>query len=89
MTTSRETEQLDHPAIRKIIDDASQLSTADRMTLLKGLIPGVVRDISPAAWNAFATELRLKGDRFYDADQHPGHGKADRTVIGERELENR
>ena len=89
MTTSRETEQLDHEAIRTLVDQAAALSLADRMTLLKGLIPGVVREISPEDWQAFALELRLKGERFFEAERQPGQGRANRQVIGERELEGR
>jgi hypothetical protein len=89
MTTSRETEQLDHEAIRKLVDQADALPLPDRMTLLKGLIPGIVREMSPADWEAFALELRLKGDRFFEAERQPGQGRANRQVIGERDLEGR
>lgn len=61
----------------------------DRMTLLKGLIPGVVREMAAADWEAFALELRLKGDRFYEAERQPGQGRATRQVIGERDFEGR
>jgi hypothetical protein len=89
MTTSRETEQLDHGAIRALVDQADALSLPDRMTLLKGLIPGIVRDMSPEDWQAFAMELRLKGERFFEAERQPGQGRATRQVIGERDLEGR
>jgi hypothetical protein len=89
MTTSRETENLDHPALRKLVEGADRLSAADRLTLLKGLIPGIARELSPADFEAFIGELRLKGDRFYDATGHPGTGRANRTVIGERDFEGR
>jgi hypothetical protein len=89
MTTSRETDQLDHDAIRALIDQANTMPLADRMTLLKGLIPGIAREMSPADWDAFSMEVRLKGDRFHEAEAHPGKGRATRMVIGERELEGR
>ena len=89
MTTSRETEHLDYEAIRALVDRADALSLADRMTLLKGLVPGVVRELSPEDWQAFALELRLKGERFFEAESQPGQGRANRQVIGERELEGR
>jgi len=89
MTTSRETESLNHPALRKLVEGADELSLADRLTLLKGLIPGITREMSPADFEAFIKELRLKGDRFYDATGHPGTGRANRTVIGERDFEGR
>jgi hypothetical protein len=89
MTTSRETEDLKHPILRRLVDDVASLSLADRLTLLKGLIPMVARDMSPMEFEAFVVELRLKGERFYDATLHPGEGRAHRSVIGERDLEGR
>jgi hypothetical protein len=89
MTTSRETEQLDHEAIRALVDRADALSLADRMTLQKGLVPGIVREMSPEDWQAFSLELRLKGERFFEAERQPGQGRANRQIIGERDLEGR
>ena len=89
MTTSRETDQLDHSAIRELVDRADALPLPDRLTLLKGLIPGVVREMSPDEWQAFSLELRLKGDRFFEAERQPGQGRESRQVIGERDLEGR
>jgi hypothetical protein len=89
MTTSRETGQIDHEALRRIVNEADALSHKDRLTLLKGLMPGLAREMSPAEFGAFVDELRLKGERFHDATSHPGQGRADRTVKGEREIEGR
>ena len=89
MTTSNETERLNHPALRRLVKEAEALSIEDRITLLKGLIPVVARDLSPKEFESLAFELRLKGERFYDASLHPGTGSADRHVIGERDLEGR
>lgn len=89
MTTSRETEDLNHPTLRRLIDEAERLLPAERATLLKGLIPTVARDMSPMEFEALIIELRLKGERFYDATLHPGQGRAFRHVIGERDLEGR
>ena len=89
MTTSRETDGLDHPTLRRLIDEADALPLAERRTLLKGLIPSIAREISPIEFEAFVLELRLKGQRFYDATLHPGTGRASRHVIGERDLEGR
>ncbi len=89
MTTSRETDGLDHPTLRRLVAEADALSLADRRALLKGLIPSVARDMSPIEFEAFVLELRLKGERFYDAALHPGEGRASRHVIGERDLEGR
>ncbi len=89
MTTSSETDGLDHPALREIVDKVRGLSLENRVTLLKGLIPSVADGMSPLQFEAFARELRTKGERFYDAKEHPGQGRATRNVKGERELEGR
>ena len=89
MTTSRETDELDHPTLRRLVNEVDALPLPERLTLLKGLIPGVARHMSPKDFEAFILELRLKGERYYDAKQHPGQGRADRHVLGERELEGR
>lgn len=89
MTTSPETARLDHDAIHTLLLGADALALHDRMTLLKGLIPGVAREMSPMEFQAFVVELRLKGERFYDATMHPGRGREERHVIGERDLEGR
>ena len=89
MTTSRETEALNHPVLRRLVDDANALSLADRVTLLKGLIPGVVKEMPPGHFAGLIDELRLKGERFYDAVSHPGEGRKARNVKGERDIEER
>ncbi|MFL5581874.1 MAG: hypothetical protein ACJ8AO_16010 [Gemmatimonadaceae bacterium] len=89
MTTSEETDGLDHPVIRRLVQEANALSLAERATLLKGLIPGIAREMSPREFEALAHELRLKGERFHDAQAHPGHGRETRRVVGERDYEGR
>lgn len=89
MTTSHETEDLNHPVIRRLVDEASGLSLPDRITLLKGLIPAVARELTPRDFEGVIMELRLKGERLYDALTHPGQGRAARRVMGERDVEGR
>lgn len=89
MTTSRETEDLNHPELRRLVTEASSLSLADRVTLLKGLIPGVAKELSPRDFEGLIVELRLKGERIYDAMAHPGQGRNARSVMGERDVEGR
>jgi hypothetical protein len=89
MTTSEATEALNHPVLRRLVDQANSLPLADRITLLKGLIPGTATELSPRDFGALIAELQLKGERFYEALQHPGEGRASRQVIGERDLEGR
>lgn len=89
MTTSPETTNLNHPILRGLVDTANALSVADRTTLLKALVPGVARDITPRDFEGLMVELRLKGERFYEAVKHPGEGRKSRHVMGERDLEER
>lgn len=89
MTTSPETDSLDHPTIRRLVDEAGVLKLEDRITLLKALIPGVAALMTPRDFEMLALELRMKGERFYDATHHPGEGRAARHVMGERDLEGR
>jgi hypothetical protein len=89
MTTSRETEDLNHPAIRQLVNAANALPLADRVTLLKALVPEVAREMSPREFEAVVSDLRLKGERFYDALNHPGQGRNTRRVMGERDVERR
>jgi hypothetical protein len=89
MTTSSETEGLNHAAIRRLVNGANELSLEDRITLLKALVPEIARDMSPRDFAGMIGELQLKGERFYDALNHPGTGRAERHVMGERDREGR
>lgn len=89
MTTSQATEDLNHPALRELVRAANALPVGDRVTLLKGLIPEVARELSPREFEGVIAELRLKGERFYDALAHPGQGRDSRRVMGERDIERR
>jgi hypothetical protein len=89
MTTSHETESLDHPAIRELVNDANSMTLAERLTLLKALIPGIASEMPPQAYEKLIVELRLKGERFYEATNHPKEGRATRQVMGERDVEGR
>jgi hypothetical protein len=89
MTTSRQTEDLNHPALRELVNGANALPLGDRITLLKALIPELAREMSPREFEAVMVDLRLKGERFYDALTHPGQGRDARHVMGERDVERR
>ena len=41
MTTSRQTQDLNHPAIRELVNSANALPLGDRVTLLKALVPEI------------------------------------------------
>lgn len=89
MTTSPETEDLNHPVLRQLVNEAKSLSLADRITLLKGLIPSVAKEMTPRDFEGLVVELRMKGQRLYDALTHPGQGRKTRHVMGERDVEGR
>jgi hypothetical protein len=89
MTTSRQTDWMDHPMIRRLLDDANLLTLAERITLVKGLIPGIANMLTPREFEGFVADIRLKGERFQEAESHPGQGRSGRLVPGERELEGR
>lgn len=89
MTTSPETESLDHAAIRELVNDANSMTLAERLTLLKALIPGIASKMKPQDYEKLIVELRLKGERFYEATNHPKEGRATRQIMGERDVEGR
>jgi hypothetical protein len=89
MTTSSATDWMNHPVIRVLVDQANQLTLEERITLVKGLSPAIADQLSEEEYERFATFIRLKGERFLEAKSHPGEGRAERHVPGERELEGR
>ena len=89
MTTSQETDWMNHPVIRGLIDQAATLALEERITLVKGLIPGIADALSEEEYEQFVTFIRLKGERFLEAKSHPGEGRAGRQIPGERDLEGR
>ena len=89
MTTSKETDWMNHPVIRKLVEQANALTLAERVTLVKGLIPHIADQLSAQEFDGFINELRLKGERFREAKEHPGQGRAQRQTPGERDLEGR
>ena len=89
MTTSSQTDWMNHPELRRLVDDANRLTLAERVTLVKGLIPGIADEQTAEQFAAFVEEVRLKGNRFNEAKAHPGEGRATRSVPGERDIEAR
>ncbi len=84
MTTSRETDWMNHPAIRSLVEAATRLTPAERVTLIKGLIPALADALPQEEFDEFIKELRLKGERYREAKSHPGEGRAQRQTPGER-----
>jgi hypothetical protein len=89
MTTSPETDWMNHPVLRRLVDEAKTLTVEERITLVKGLVPGIASGLGQDEYDRFVTFVRLKGERFHEAQSHPGEGRATRTVPGDRELEGR
>jgi hypothetical protein len=80
---------MDHPALRALVDRANTLALEERITLVKGLVPGIADALSEEEYEQFVTFIRLKGERYLEAKTHPGEGRAQRHTPGERELEGR
>jgi hypothetical protein len=89
MTTSPETDWMNHPVLRALIDRAATLALEERVTLVKGLIPGIADALTEEEYEQFVTFIRLKGERYLEAKAHPGEGRAERQIPGERDLEGR
>ncbi len=89
MTTSRQTDWMNHPVLRRLVEEANRLTLAERITLVKGLVPGIAHELSDREYEGFVEDIRLKGERYNEARSHPGEGRATRIVPGERELEGR
>lgn len=89
MTTSKQTNWMDHPVLRRLVHEINGLSIAERITLVKALVPAIADELSDREYDGFAEAIRLKGERFHEAQSHPGEGRASRTVPGERDLERR
>ncbi|MEO8090825.1 MAG: hypothetical protein ABI703_11050, partial [Gemmatimonadales bacterium] len=64
MTTSDATDWMNHPAIRALVDEANTLVLEERITLVKGLIPGIADALSEDEYEQFVTFIRLKGERY-------------------------
>ena len=89
MTTSRETDWMNHPVLRRLVTDANALTLAERITLVKGLVPSIANQLTEHEWEGFVADIRLKGERYHEAKSHPGEGRAGRHTPGDRELEGR
>ena len=89
MTTSRETNWMDHPEIRRLVHEINNLTIAERITLVKALVPRIADQLSEREYDGFVAVVRLKGARFQEAESPPGEGGGPRAGPGERELEGR
>lgn len=74
---------LDHAAVRALVDRALRLSPGERLTLVKGLVPGLVAEMGLAPFGGFLAELTAKARRYDEARGHPGQGRETRREPGE------
>lgn len=89
MTTSKETNWMDHPEIRRLLHEINKLSVNERITLVKGLIPAIADELPDDEYERFVGTVKLKGERYHEAQHSPGSGRAERKIPGEREVEGR
>lgn len=80
---------MDHPILRRLVHEINDLALAERITLVKALVPAIAEQLSEREYEGFVAALRFKGERYHEAQSHPGSGRKSRTVPGERELERR
>ena len=76
-------EWLDNATIRELVHQTLELSAGERLVLIKGLVPGLVRALGIAEFEAFLSEITIKARRFQEAVDHPGEGRAFRLTQGE------
>jgi hypothetical protein len=76
-------EWLDNTAIRELVHRIQELSAGEQLVLIKGLLPGLVRAMGVAEFEAFLAEVSIKARRFQEAVDHPGEGRELRVTPGE------
>ncbi len=74
---------LDNETIRDLVHQILDLTAGERLVLIKGLIPGLVRAVGVVELEAFLSEIVVKARRFQEAVDHPGEGRASRVTPGE------
>ena len=52
-------------------------------------VPGIADKMRQEDYEKLMAELKLKGDRYFEATNHPKEGRATRHVMGERDVEGR
>lgn len=74
---------LDHAEARALVDRSLLLSPGERLTLAKGLVPGLVTQMGLAPFGGFLAELTAEARRYDEAGRHPGQGRETRREPGE------
>ena len=75
---------IDNAAIRDLVHHCHEISAGERLVLIKGLVPGLVRSMGVVAFDAFLAEVSVKAHRFQEALDHPGDGRVVRATPGEQ-----
>ena len=89
MTTSEETDWMNHPVIRSLDRPGRDARAGGADHPGQGTHPGIADALTEEEYEQFVTFIRLKGERFLEAKAHPGEGRAERHIPGERDLEGR
>ena len=55
----------------------------------KQVARAIADELSDTEYERFVDAIRLKGERFHEAQAHPGEGRAERKIPGERDIEGR
>jgi len=76
-------EWLDNGTIRDLVHKVLELTAGERLVLIKGLVPGLVRAVGVVEFEGFLSEIVIKSRRFQEAVDHPGEGRASRVTPGE------
>jgi len=83
-TTSPFYQWLDHERIRALLHDVLDLRPGERLVLLKGLVPDLVKTLGAEEAGSFLSELAIKVRRYEEARTHPGEGRLRREISGEQ-----
>ena len=52
---------MNHPRLRKLVTAVNELTLAERITLVKGLVPAIADELSDTEYEKFVDAIRLKG----------------------------
>ncbi|CAN5228896.1 hypothetical protein BH09GEM1_BH09GEM1_45520 [soil metagenome] len=64
-------EWLDNAAVRELVHRSLEISVGERLVLLRGLVPGLVKAMGLAEFDAFLAQVGVKTHRVQEAVDHP------------------
>ena len=77
-------EWLNHATIQDLLHRSLEVSTGERLVLIKGLVPGLVEAMGLEMFETFLADIALKARRYQEAADHPGEGRTLRVTPGEK-----